>query len=578
MKLAEALKIANAINPEARPLEVLLACGFTPLHFKTFLHAHLQSSRPDRQIAISSGLFGNLCETLESAQKSAIRNIVIVVEWSDLDPRLGYRASFVGSTESAADVVAACQSTVRRIVAALEKFRDTAQIVVCAPTLPLSLTMEAPRYLSGSEELVLRKLAVNFEIAAVDAGATVLNGHRLAEESPSAGRYDARADLFSGFPYSLAHADVLAASLGQLLLPTRPKKGIITDLDGTVWSGVVGEVGCDGVSWDLESGTQIHGVYQMLLADLGRQGTLLAIASKNDPRSTKHALERSDFLISAESIFPQEIHWEPKSVSVGRILKAWNIAAEDVVFVDDSPIELAEVQAVHPGIKCLQFSAVDPQKTLAMLRSLKDLCGNPRPTAEDELRRKSLQQAAEFRAESVNAHSETFLKSLQATLVIDFDAGVGDHRAFELVNKTNQFNLNGVRYTESDWFAELAVPGARLITVTYEDRFGKLGKISSLLGRCVDGKFHVKAWVMSCRAFSRRIEFALIRALINDFASVIEFDFLPTPKNGPIREFLRSVGVVSDGNQLPLSRSQFDAVCPVLYHHTTETRSLAANG
>jgi FkbH-like protein len=204
--------------------------------------------------------------------------------------------------------------------------------------------------------------------------------------------------------------------------------------------------------------------------------------------------------------------------------------------------------------------------------------GKSSSSDEDSLRLVSIRQSAQFQEAAIESYSESFLRDLNATIRIEYEGGVGDMRALELVNKTNQFNLNGVRYTESDWAAELSLPSTSLMTVSYEDKFGKLGKISAILGRLENGTFRLKVWVMSCRAFARRIEFLSIRKCFDRYSCPISFDFEPTSKNRPFQEFLRSLlGDTGEGSLL-LTREQFEKVCPPLYQIVKETRSTAING
>src|SRR5208283_1540230 len=130
----------------------------------------------------------------------------------------------------------------------------------------------------------------------------------------------------------------------------------------------------------------LHGLYQKLLASLAESGTLIAVASKNDPAVVQTALERQDLLLRPGQVFPIEVHWNAKSGSVGRILETWNIAADSVIFVDDSPMELAEVAAAHPGIECVLFPKNDYAAGLTMLRHLRDRCGKERVSKDDALR------------------------------------------------------------------------------------------------------------------------------------------------------------------------------------------------
>jgi len=434
------------------------------------------------------------------------------------------------------------------------------------PTLPLPPLFHAPGFEASGAELALDDMLAAFasELQALPS-VRLVNARRLAEESAPAQRFDLKSDLLNGLPYTLSHADAVGSALSQLLLPAPPKKGIITDLDDTLWSGLVGEIGPDNISWDLASHTAVHGLYQKLLAALAEEGVLVAVASKNDAAVVQEAFQREDMLIPASALFPIEVHWDAKSGSVGRILKSWNIAADSVVFVDDSPLELAEVAAAHPGMECIPFGGYE------MLRRLRDLFGKSSLSAEDSLRASSIRRAPDFQTGS---SSEDFLKSLNAIVSFDFPEEP-DARSLELVNKTNQFNLNGIRYTEAEWAKKLLLNDSVFAAVSYEDKFGPLGKIAVLQGQQRGRRLHLHVWVLSCRAFARRIEHQCLRMLFDRYAvDAIEFAFARTAKNGPLLEFLNAVSAAEG----LLTREQFQQCCPPLYHAVKDTRRVEVNG
>src|SRR5207248_6984173 len=141
---------------------------------------------------------------------------------------------------------------------------------------------------------------------------------RLDRLSPPAERRDVQAEILFGFPYRPAHAAAVAELLTELLKTPAPKKGLITDLDDTLWAGLLGEVGADGVSWDLDHRSQLHGLYQQTLGALADAGVLIGVASKNDAARVHEAFRRRDLLLRRERVFPFEIHWGAKSESVAR--------------------------------------------------------------------------------------------------------------------------------------------------------------------------------------------------------------------------------------------------------------------
>jgi FkbH-like protein len=581
VKITEALKITQSVPPDARPFAVTLACGFTPLHLQTFLTAHLQQALADRKVTICSGLYGDLVGTIEAIADSALPDgLVIALEWADLDARLDYRSAGSWGRNAAKDIVFSAKSVLDRLTAGLARIPAGPRVALSLPTLPLPPLFHTAGWQASAHELTLQSDLARFAAdLAQDGRVAIINAQRLAEESPAAERLDLKSDLYTGLPYTIQHADRLASQLALMLAPPATKKGIISDLDDTLWSGIVGEVGPDAVSWDLASHTQLHGLYQKLLSSLADCGTLVAVASKNDPAVVEKAFQRQDLLLRREQVFPIEVHWNAKSVSVGRILETWNIGADSVIFVDDSPMELAEVAAAHPGIECVLFPKDDYGACLKLMRHLRDRCGKERISADDSMRLESIRQGAAFREQAAGgAAPEIFLQQIDAVVTFDF-AAAGETRVLELINKTNQFNLNGRRYTEPDWRKLLARPGALLVAVSYEDKFGPLGTIAVVEGEMQGDSFNVEVWVMSCRAFARRIEQQTLKMLFETTgARKIAFDFAPTAKNGPSRDFFAGLLGDEPTRAFRLTRSQFEEKCPALYHEVREMRRAEAHG
>ena len=359
-------------------------------------------------------------------------------------------------------------------------------VAVLLPTLPLPPVSFHPRSQAGPFDLELLESVSTFATRiARKRGVRIVNPQRLEAVSPARDRRDVKSELTNGFPYRLAHADSVASLLARLICPRVRKKGLITDLDDTLWSGILGEVGGRRISWDIEHQALIHGLYQQLLGSLGESGVLIGVASKNDRETVEHALRRTDLVISRRYLSPIEANWGAKSESVTRILRTWNVSAEDVVFIDDSPHELAEVKQAHPEIECLRFPASDAQEGFALLAELRELFGTEKVLFEDVIRRESLEQAADIRERGATfgASSDGFLRDADAELTLDFSSDPEDPRALELINKTNQFNLNGTRYAEGTWRRYLQQPERFMLRVSFKDKFGPLGTIAVISGR-----------------------------------------------------------------------------------------------
>jgi FkbH-like protein len=165
------------------------------------------------------------------------------------------------------------------------------------------------------------------------------------------------------------------------------------------------------------------------------------------------------------------------------------------------------------------------------------------------------------------------LEQADAEVTLSLKKDMSDTRSLELINKTNQFNLNGKRYTEAGWLQYLSQEDTFLVTATYQDRFGSLGKISVLAGRRNGEGLTVDSWVMSCRAFARRIEHQCLKFLFDTFdCNAITFDYRQTPRNGPIGSFLMELLNGMPSTNAEISKDGFSAVCPRLFHHVKEVR------
>src|SRR6202045_2125955 len=396
MNLIEALEISRKpVAQDAKLLRVFLACGFTPLHLQNFLSAHLRQQFLDNRIEIKTGLFGDLAGSLERLDAKGYDGTAVALEWPDFDSRLGIRELGGWQVSDVREVISSVDRQLSRLQRALKTAPRSAPVVVSLPTLPLPPLFYTPPNINSAEKskllLSLSKFAAHLS---EEQGIRILDSQALDSVSPPAARFDIKSEILSGFPYKLPHASALAQSMASVLQTRSPKKGLITDLDDTLWSGMLGEVGVDGVNWSLEHHSHIHGLYQQFLSSLASAGVLLGVASKNDAALVQQAFDRKDLLLKKEKVFPFEVHWHRKSDSVQRILKSWNIGPEAVVFIDDSPMESAEVKAAFPTMESLVFKKDDYQAVWDLLANLRASFGKTAISNEDAIRLESLRSAA----------------------------------------------------------------------------------------------------------------------------------------------------------------------------------------
>lgn len=572
MKLAEAIRIVQNSDRRADKVSVYLACGFLPLHLATFLEAHLTRALPDRHSNIDCGLYGDMRGNLERLKNSESNHGVAVFEWEDFDPRLGLRSLGGWSPELLTDIADGAQRRAEEFAGLMTTAAAETPIVVSLPTLPLPpISYQRPEQ-SSQFEIRLTNLMSEFAVRlGTTSNVKILNQERLDALSPRRERRDVKTELAAGFPYHVAHASHLAEMVSQLIAPSTAKKGLITDLDDTLWRGIVGEDGPSGISWHLHQQSHSHALYQQLLLALAQSGVLLGVASKNDEALALKAFERDDLILERSRLFPLEINWQDKSQSVRRILEVWNISPDSVVFVDDSAHDVAEVKAAFPAMECLRFPAADDAAAYEFLVNLRGMFGKDTLTDEDAIRMESVRNSVNYQVSLNTRGPEDFLAQVDAELIIDVSTDRTDERALELINKTNQFNLNGRRLNATEFKAKLSRPNSLMLVTSYKDKYGPLGKVSVLLGTAEGSSIKVDTWVMSCRAFSRRIEHACLDYLFEKFgATRIVFEFEPTERNRPFQEFLTSLIGEELHPGVALDKERFANHKPALHHTVKE--------
>src|SRR2546421_9618859 len=221
MKLVEALNILRQPRrDDASSLNVALVCGCTPLHLQTFLAAHLQVLFPDRRVVIHPGLYGDILGSLERISRTQLDGAALVLEWSDLDPRLGLRRLGGWGPKHLADIVGAVKDRLGYFQNAVESAAENVRLAICLPTLPFPPLSYMASWQSGPFDWQLRECVGRFaSLASQNTNIKLVNPQLLDECSPLGDRLDVQSELRSGFPYRIDHASTVAQLLTRLLYP-----------------------------------------------------------------------------------------------------------------------------------------------------------------------------------------------------------------------------------------------------------------------------------------------------------------------------------------------------------------------
>lgn len=368
--------------------------------------------------------------------------------------------------------------------------------------------------------------------------------HLVALNDDSPALYDNPSGAVLGaIPYNARFYSQLAIAIARkahrLLVP--PHKVVVLDCDNTLWKGVCGEDGVSGIELDPP-----RRFLQEFMVKQAESGTLLCICSKNNPADVAEVFKaRRDFPLKSEHIVSWRVNWLPKSENIKSLAQELQLGLDSFIFVDDSPMECAEVKDGCPEV----LTCLLPPEPAA----IPELLGNHwafdhlAPTEEDR-KRTEMYRANAARTEVLASvgNLEDFLEKLELKCDIRDAAAVDYPRVAQLTQRTNQFNANPIRRTENEIQDLLRGGRAHCQVVEVRDRFGDYGLVGAMLARPHDGLLDVDMFLLSCRALGRGVEYRMLSALglLAEALSIesVLLRFTPTAKNMPVSEFLHRTG------------------------------------
>ncbi|TQF01425.1 HAD-IIIC family phosphatase [Kitasatospora acidiphila] len=430
-----------------------------------------------------------------------------------------------------------------------------ATLVLHTVPLPRSLrdTMISLRTRSALTRLWHRLNAGLLALAEEHPQVQVVDLVGLLAESSVAAR-DQRLHKYADLPYTDGALLILASEVRRIAQARSglSKKVLALDLDNTLWGGVLGEVGSEGVELGgLYPGKSFQDL-QRTVSRLREQGVVLVLASKNDAGPVEEALSRHPaVLLRPEAFSVSMVNWAPKAGNLHKAADTLGLGTDSFVFMDDSDFERGSVAAELPEVAIIDSSGEPAQLVDSLVRhgwfDVVELTGT-------DLKRPELYRARSLRNDFSGGFSkaEDYLKALDLRVAVEPVTRFTVARAAQLAARTNQFNLTGVRFDEAATIAMIDAPDRLALTVSVTDRFGDEGLVGAVWLERTTERWSVLNLVLSCRVLSRGVEFAIagrIAALAAQAgAEVLEGRFTPSAKNGVAAGFWEKAGFVPDGD------------------------------
>ena len=373
--------------------------------------------------------------------------------------------------------------------------------------------------------------------------------------------YDERAWYLAKMPFAQSALPMYAELVVRAIAAMRGKsrKCLVLDLDNTLWGGVIGDDGLEGIA--LNPGDprgEAHRAIQAAALELRRRGVVLAVCSKNDDATARLPFRsHPGMLLKEDDIAVFVANWEDKASNLERIAQRLDIGVDALVLLDDNPVEREQVRQALPEVAVPELGA-DPSDYLRCLL-LGGYFESVAFTPEDLARAEQYQgNASRAVLQEGSRDLGEFLRSLQMQIrFAPFDAQ-GRKRITQLINKTNQFNLTTRRYTEAQ-VQELEASAAHFsLQVQLVDRFGDNGMICVVICHRQPDEWEIDSWLMSCRVLNRKVEEAvcnrLARAAQAAGARRLLGSYLPSNRNGMVADFYGRLGFQPAPAQAPQQR------------------------
>jgi FkbH-like protein len=300
------------------------------------------------------------------------------------------------------------------------------------------------------------------------------------------------------------------------------RKLVASDLDNTLWAGVIGE----------GAGVSHHADRQQALQHLKKKGVVLAVNSKNDPKNIRW----DGGLLCADDFVCQQVNWDPKVLNLQRIARQLNLKPKDFVFVDDRPDERELVRVAMPEVLSLDATDDRAWRLLDLWASLLDAEGDAANRTQFYKQREARERFLDEQKPEVISDRGRLFTELDLTIDIRHARPADLKRAVELINRTNQFNTTGARTTLKEVTGWHDHPDWRVLVVDAADKFGSMGTVSVLVLHDTGETIAIPAFVLSCRVFGYGIETALlnrVKRLAADAGRPIVAQLVRTMHNDP---------------------------------------------
>jgi FkbH-like protein len=412
----------------------------------------------------------------------------------------------------------------------------------------------------------LRKL--NYELmvfAASQSNFYICDISTIQNQSGKANFFQSSVYINTEMVLSLAILPEVAARTFDLIgtMSGTLKKCLIVDLDNTMWGGIIGDDGMENIQVGSLGIGKAFTEFQYWIKKLKNRGIIIAVCSKNTESIAREPFEKHpDMVLHLDDIAVFIANWENKADNIRQIQKILNIGFDSMVFLDDNPFERNMVRENIPGITVPELPE-DPAEYLEYLYQL-NLFETISFSNEDAERTKQYQVEAKRTVQQKSfTNEDDFLKSLNMVSLVEPFNKFNTPRVAQLSQRSNQFNLRTVRYTESDIEAIAVSKDIFSFSFTLEDKFGDNGMICVIILKKEDEKtLFIDTWFMSCRVLKRGMENFVLNTITNFTKEkgyrFLKGEYIETAKNEMVKNHYFQLDFEQSGNNWLLNTEKYE--------------------
>ena len=525
----EVLKIIEAKRTQSnrKKIKIKIICNFNQLFLENYLNYFLHEKKIDVKILKSE--FDQIDQTIISLKKKCEIDYLIVAE--DINSRQNFNKNKFDNYLSQLNLRIDCLKTIK------EK-NPKINIIY------FNLTKKNDFINDFYNELNKKILNFNKKIEkkCLNSQIQIFDIQSISNHIGIRNFYDDEKNYLAKTLYSEYALNLISKELSKQIYATQnvKKKCLVVDLDNTLWGGVIGE---DGM-YSIKLGNSYEGEkftnFQKYLKDLSNKGTILAILSKNNLEDVKKCFKKNtNMILSLNDFITYRINWREKYLNMNEIVSELNIGKDSIVFFDDSKFERDQMKKMNPDINVINV----PKDASNFIESIEDTAffKSQKTLNEDLKKKKQYKIVSKFNSSKAKfKDTDSFLKSLKMKLSISKINNKNFERCVQMSNKTNQFNLTNLRFTETSLKNYLKKNKNISLVGSLQDKFGNHGTTCMVIARKSNNIYIIDSFLLSCRIFGRKVEYTLLAELfkkLKDKATIVNGIFNKSKKNKEFENF-----------------------------------------